>query len=143
MSTLRCEACGAPLSAGNGCGVATCKYCGTETIIEQTEPKNFVMEVPVSNSLVLSIPSCGTNLFQKRTFNIYQNYAELVDAITGRVDQHIDFQKVAKYHPMLGTNIIFKMFDGQKIMIKCLWNRKAKIALYALNGLIGRDHCVM
>lgn len=141
MATLKCEACGAPLSLEKGCKITICKYCGTQTVIEQAEPKYVSIEKTVStppqdNSLILSIPSCGSTVFQKKTFNIYRRYAELVDVKTGQVDQHIDFLKVVRYHSILGPNIIFKMSNGQKIMIKCLWDSKVIMALNALNGLI-------
>jgi len=145
MPTLKCDACGAPLKTVQGSRTAICEYCGVETVIEQVTANIILPDAITSapkddNPLVASIPSCGSSVFEKKSFNIYRQFAELVDIKSGKIERHIDFKKafkkVVKYHSSLGTNIIFKMSDGQKIFIKCLWDSKAKVALNALNGLI-------
>ncbi|MEA4919424.1 MAG: hypothetical protein VB078_00665 [Clostridiaceae bacterium] len=141
MPILKCDACGAPLKTVQGSRTAICEYCGVETVIKQVTANIILPDDTTStpqddNPLVASIPSCGSFVFEKKSFNIYRQFAELVDAKSGKIERHIDFKKVEKYHSSLGTNIVFKMSDGQKIFIKCLWNSKAKIALNALNGLI-------
>ena len=59
---------------------------------------------------------------QKKIFNVYRNYAELIDLKTGFVEQHIEFKDIVKYSQVLGmAMIVFKMVNGQRIFIKCLY----------------------
>lgn len=143
MPIIKCESCGAPLTVRLGEKYIICEYCGSQTVIEQPKSHNMLpaenseIFVQNQNGIFLSIQSCGSSIFQKKIFNIYRQYAELIDEKTGAVEQHIDFINVVKYQQMLGmAMIIFKMTNGQRVFIKCLYEGKTKEAINVLNGLV-------
>lgn len=142
MATLKCEACGAPLNIVLEPSILICEYCGIENTVpgNVSHKTNSILEAlnnGKSNALMLSISSCGATIFQKKVFNIYQNYAQLIDAKTGRIEVNIFFNEVEKCRRCFGANeILFKMSGKRKIVIKCLWDGKTKEALNVLNGLI-------
>ena len=143
MSIIKCQSCGAPLTVTPGEKYSICEYCGSQTVMEQPQ-SNYIPTTVNDETLVqnqngtfLSIQSCGSSIFQKKIFNIYGKYAELVDEKTGAIEQHVDFIHVLKYQQMLGmAMIVFKMSNGQRIFIKCLYERKTKEVLNVLNGLV-------
>ena len=141
MSTVKCESCGAPLKVIPGAKYIICEYCGTQTVLEQSDNNVLFAEQTKQNSqnlnvIILSIPSCGPTVFQKKIFNIYRSYAELVDVKSRTVDIHIDYCSVISRTSFLGTSIIFKMNDGQKILIKTLTWKNYRLAEQALKGLV-------
>lgn len=142
MSTLKCDSCGAPLQSASGQACIICDYCGAENIVavpasDKSSSKENILDIEKENPLMLCIPSCGTTIFQKKLFSIYRQYAQLVDAKTGRTEINIFYNEVEKCRRCFGANeIMFKMTGKRKIIIKCLWDGKTKEALSVLNGLI-------
>ena len=142
MATLKCEACGAPLQFIPNKPFLVCDYCGAENTVSAASldvvmKKDTSSDIEKENPLMISIPSCGTTIFQKKLFNIYRQYVQLVDSKTGRTEINIFYREVEKLRRCFGANeIMFKMTGKRKIVIKCLWDGKTKEALSVLNGLI-------
>lgn len=142
MSTIKCEACGAPLTVIQSAKFAFCEYCGTQNVVEQLtvinqkpeECKKLNAQEP--NVVVISIPSCGSSIFDRKIFNVYRNFAELVDAKSNNIEIHIDYCNVAKRTSFLGSNIVFKMKSGAKHVIKTTSQKNYQLVLQALNGLV-------
>lgn len=140
MAVLKCEACGAPLTSKNGVYISVCEYCGTENVLSDTTT-SFVPQEPNyidENPVVLSLASIGSTIFEKKTFVIYRNYAELIDTKTNFAESHIDFNLVAKYGKAwaYGNAIKFKMSDGKKYIVRFMWENNLNLAMKALDGLI-------
>ncbi len=145
MAILKCESCGAPLMAEANQDYVICEYCGIQTILNHSKTKkppviaNPVAQWQNSSEVFISIPSCGASILQKKTFNVCRSYAELIDCKTGTVELHIPFSDVIKFHKTLGMPMIaFKMSNGQRIIIKCLYEGKAQKVMNVLNGLLRR-----
>ena len=142
MSVVKCESCGAPLTVLSGTSSVICEYCGNQTLLKQNAEdqvqfdKQSATDSQQRDILVLSLPSCGSSIFQKKVFNIHRCYAELVDVKSGTVDIHIDYINVIKRTSFLGSNIIFKLKDGKKISIKTMSEKSFKLAQQALDGLV-------
>lgn len=143
LPLLKCESCGAPLKTEYGQNYVICEYCGTQTVLNEPVVQSTTINGSPDergqdyNKLFLSIPSCGSSIFQKKIFNIYGDHAELIDKETMAVEQHILFSNVVKFQQMLGmAMIIFKMSDGSRIFIKLMYEGKTKEALNVLNGLV-------
>ena len=81
-------------------------------------------------------PSCGATVFQRKTFNVYTHFAELVDTKTGKVDHHIDYSLVRTRGTFLGTNIAFTMVNGEKITVKLMFSGNLERVQEALRGLV-------
>lgn len=142
MSTINCEACGAPLTVAPGAQYVCCEYCGTQNSVEQltmntaNSEKHRELNVQKSNAIVISIPSCGSSIFEKKIFNVYRNYAELVDTKSKNIEIHVDYCNVAKRTSFLGSNIVFKMKNGMKYVIKTTSQKNYQLVQQALNGLV-------
>lgn len=141
MPLLKCEACGAPLTVSGESEIVVCEYCGVSSIIKIPKEKKINNDVvkfkPPENPLVLSIPSCGSSIFRKKTFNIYTDHAELVNNSDENIDYYISYSYVKTYrYSALSAMIIFRLKNKQKIKIKCLWNSKAKEVFNTLKKLI-------
>lgn len=118
MAVLKCEACGAPLASKNGVFISVCEYCGTENVMSDTTTSFIHQEASCieDNPVVLSLASIGNTIFEKKTFEIYRTYAELIDTKTNFTEVHIDFNSVVKYGNAwaYGNAIKFKMSNGKK-----------------------------
>ncbi len=90
MPTMICKSCGAMIHYGENDRYAVCEYCDTEVKIQRDTAVDAArVQRPiekVTNALVCSVPSCGATVFQRKTFNVYTHFAELVDTKTGKVD---------------------------------------------------------
>lgn len=140
MAVLKCEACGAPLASKNGVFVSVCEYCGTENVLSDTTT-SFTPQEPSrveENPVVLSLAGIGNTIFEKKTFNIYRTYAELIDTKTNFTEVHIDFNSVVKYGKAwaYGNAIKFKMSNGKKYIVRFMWENNLNLAMKALEGLI-------
>ena len=142
MSTIKCEACGAPLTVIPDVKFVFCEYCGTQNVVEQltvitSKPEECEeLNAQESNVVVISIPSCGSSIFDRKIFNVYRNFAELVDAKSNNIEIHIDYCNVEKRTSFLGSNIVFKMKSGAKHVIKTTSQKNYQLVLQALNGLV-------
>lgn len=140
MPTMICKSCGAMIHYGENDRYAVCEYCDTEVKIQRDGVGDAAMfRKPIKrviNALICSVPACGGTVFQKKTFNVYTHFAELVDTKTGNVEHHIDYSLVRKRSTFLGTNITFAMINGEKITIKLMFGSNCGRAQEALSGLV-------
>lgn len=119
MAVLKCETCGAPLSSQNGDFISTCEYCGTKNVFDNIVSANSEMNRPQETPLVLSLSGIGKTIFEKKTFNVYRTYAELIDTKSKFTEAHIDFKSVVKFGraPIYGNAVKFKMSNGENISL--------------------------
>lgn len=140
MPTMICKSCGAMIHYGENDRYAVCEYCDTEVKIQRDTAVDAArVQRPiekVTNALVCSVPSCGATVFQRKTFNVYTHFAELVDTKTGKVDHHIDYSLVRTRGTFLGTNIAFTMVNGEKITVKLMFSGNLERVQEALRGLV-------
>ena len=140
MPTMICKSCGAMIHYGENDRYAVCEYCDTEVKIQRDAAGDAArVQRPikkVTNALICSVPSCGATVFQRKTFNVYTHFAELVDTKTGKVDHHIDYSLVRTRGTFLGTNIAFTMVNGEKITVKLMFSGNLERVQEALRGLV-------
>lgn len=140
MAVLKCEGCGAPLASKNGIFITVCEYCGTENVLNDTTTSFTPQEANCidENPVVLSLAGIGNTIFEKKTFEIYRTYAELIDTKTNFIEVHIDFNSVIKYGKAwaYGNAIKFKMSNGKKHIVRFMWETNLNLAMKALDGLI-------
>lgn len=129
------------MTVAPGTKFVICEYCGMQNDIGQFTMNAAVPEeyhennAHKSNVIILSIPSCGSTIFAKKVFNVYTNYAELVDAKSKEVEIHIDYYNVKKRISLM-TNLIFKMNSGERYVIKALTQKNLNRVQQALSGLV-------
>ena len=140
MPTMICKSCGAMIHYGENDRYAVCEYCDTEVKIQRDAAGDAArVQRPikkVTNALICSVPSCGATVFQRKTFNVYTHFAELVDTKTGKVERHIDYSLVRTRGTFLGTNIAFTMVNGEKITVKLMFSGNLERVREALRGLV-------
>ena len=140
MPTMICKSCGAMIHYGENDRYAVCEYCDTEVKIQRDAAGDAArVQRPikrVTNALICSVPSCGATVFQRKTFNVYTHFAELVDTKTGKVERHIDYSLVRTRGTFLGTNIAFTMVNGEKITVKLMFSGNLERVQEALRGLV-------
>lgn len=136
MAITKCEACGAPIKTVSATNLVVCEYCGVENVNLNYKTNSAQANYAPTTQIVATLRSCGTSVFQKKSFKIYRTYAELVDEKTKFVDIHIDFCDVEKRYSFLGSNIVFKMKNKQKYTIKLLTAKSYELAIQALSGLV-------
>ncbi len=141
MAVLKCEACGAPLPFQNGALISTCEYCGTKNVFDNIVSANSETDRPQENPLVLSLSGIGQTIFEKKTFNVYRTYAELIDTKSQFTEAHIDFKSVVKFGRahLYGNAIKFKMSNGKKYIVRFMWASNENSAVTVLNGLINNS----
>lgn len=141
LPTIKCNSCGAPIRFDETNIYVACEYCGQEVkvkidIIDEHKEEINNIKPFHENILICSIPTYGSSIFQKKKFNIYREFAEIIDAKTGAIEHHIIYSSVKKKIPFMNSNIIFKMNNGNKITVKFLLQSQFLEAQQALNGLI-------
>lgn len=135
-----CKSCGAMIHYGENDRYAVCEYCDTEVKIQRDGTGDAArVRKPikrVTNALICSVPSCGATVFQRKTFNVYTHFAELVDTKTGKLEHHIDYSLVRTRGAFLGTNIVFTMMNGEKITVKLMFGSNFDRVQEAFRGLV-------